>query len=325
MASHPILALHEGAQGRVWIGTGGNGVLCLARGLTFNWRTANGLPSDVVPGIIEDAGGNVWLATDAGIYQANRRTVDSALNNSQASFASKLMSDARTLYEPSRPYGPARALLSPRGSIWFVTSEGVLNIDPRQSEADSTSLPVYIESVSISGRPPVPVLRAAAWTERRKTNDVLRVHPDFTSFDVWFTALSLSASDKIQFRHRLEGSDADWVDDGTTRFAHYSRLPYGQYRFRVAARRADGTWDEAATPFAFEIPTPLYLRKWALALYALAAVALVTGVVRVVSHRRLRPGIGATRTAAIPRTGAHAHRVGICMTKWARNSRSYPS
>jgi len=41
-------------------------------------------------------------------------------------------------------------------------------------------------------------------------------------------------------------------------------------------------------PFAFELPTPIYLRKWALVLYALAAVALIARVVRVVSHRRLK-------------------------------------
>src|SRR5690242_16539624 len=132
------------------------------------------------------------------------------------------MSDARTSYEPARPYGGIRALLSPQGSIWFVTSEGVLNIDARQTESDSTLLPVYIESISIGGQTPIPVLEAGGWTQRRLTNAPLSLRRGVSSFDVWFTALSYSTSDKLQFRHRLDGSDSDWVQDGTTRFAHYS-------------------------------------------------------------------------------------------------------
>ena len=70
--------------------------------------------------------------------------------------------------------------------------------------------------------------------------------------------------------------------------ARYGRLPYGHYRFRVAARNADGAWQEAAETFAFVVPTPLYFQTWAICLYAVAAVALVAGIVRLVSHRRLR-------------------------------------
>jgi ligand-binding sensor domain-containing protein/signal transduction histidine kinase len=286
--ARPILALHEGAEGRLWVGTGGGGLICVWKGLHFNWKTGNGMPSDVVPGVIEDPGGNLWLATAAGIYQASRRAIETLLSNSQETFTCKLVSDAKTGYDPAMPFGATRALLSPEGSIWFVTSEGVLNIDARRPEAEFNSLPVYIERVSINGRASFPVLRAGAWSRSGPTNAALTIHGDLTSLDVWSTGPSLSASDKIHFRHRLEGSDPDWVDDGTNRFAHYSRLPYGQYHFRVAARRGDGVWEEAATPFTFELPTPIYLRTWALALYGVAAVALVAGVVRMVSHRRLR-------------------------------------
>jgi ligand-binding sensor domain-containing protein/signal transduction histidine kinase len=283
----PILALHEGTQGQLWVGTAGNGLVCLWKGLNFSWKTGSGIPSDVVPGIVEDAAGNLWLATAAGICQASRNAVDTALSNSQTAFACKLISDAKTLWTSGTPFGAIRAVVSPQGSLWFATSEGVLNIDARQPDTELSSMPVYMESVSLNGRPAFSVLRAAAWSEGGPTN-ALTVHSDLTSLDVWFTAPSLSAPDKIRFRHKLEGSDPDWVDDGTTRFAHYSRLPYGQYRFHVAARRPEGLWEEAVVPFAFEIPTPIYLRSWALVLYGLAAVGFVAGAVRMVSHRRLR-------------------------------------
>ncbi len=284
----PILALYEGEQGRLWIGTAGSGLACLANGLSFSWNAANGVPSDVVAGIVEDAARNLWLATGAGIYRVNRNAVEKSLTGSQTPLACKLISDAKTACESTTPFGATRALLASEGNLWFATSEGLLNVDARQPEMESASLPVYLESASLNGRPPFSLLRAGGWSAVGSNNALVTVHGDLSSLDVWFTALSFSAPEKIRFRHKLEGSDADWVDDGTTRFAHYSRMPYGRYQFRVAARNADGPWEEGATPFAVEVPTPIYFRSWAIILYAISAAALVAGVVRVVSHRRLR-------------------------------------
>jgi len=78
------------------------------------------------------------------------------------------------------------------------------------------------------------------------------------------------------------------VDDAGVRSVPYRRLPYGRYTFRVAARNGRRDWHEAAETFAFVVPTPLYLQVWAICLYAISAVALVAGIVRIVSHRRLR-------------------------------------
>jgi signal transduction histidine kinase len=111
---------------------------------------------------------------------------------------------------------------------------------------------------------------------------------DLKSLEFHFTALDFSAPDEVQFRHKLEGNDPDWVDDAGTRSARYGKLPYGRYLLRVAARTTDGKWQEASRTFAFIVPTPLYFQTWALYLYVLAAVALVAGIVRLVSHRRLR-------------------------------------
>jgi signal transduction histidine kinase len=111
---------------------------------------------------------------------------------------------------------------------------------------------------------------------------------DLRSLEIHFTALSFTAPEKTRFRHKLEGFDPDWVEDGPARSKRFDRLPYGSYKFRVAAHTGDGVWREAATPLAFILPTPLYLQSWAIGLYCIAAIALVAAVVREVSHRRLR-------------------------------------
>jgi signal transduction histidine kinase len=142
--------------------------------------------------------------------------------------------------------------------------------------------------VAFNGEPPISLFRGVLWSSP-VTNPVAFQGPvDLRSLEVRFTALNYASPGDMRFRHQLEGWDGGWVDDGASRRAVYSYLPHGHYRFRVAARSANGPWHMAPETFEFVVPTPVYLQKWAVSLYILAAVALVAGVVRIVSHRRLR-------------------------------------
>ncbi|MDB6123105.1 MAG: Histidine kinase [Pedosphaera sp.] len=288
---HPIIALHEDKEGRLWAGTAGGGLACLMKGARVNWNSGNGLPNDFVCGIVEDAKQNIWLATGAGIYRISRNTIQKSLNDPRIALACELTSDAKTTYDPATVFGGTRALLSPEGTLWFATAEGVLNVNTRQPEIEPASLPVYIESVAFNGQPPVSVLRGAAWSSAVSDSAPAIVRGDLRSLEIYFTALNFSAPEKVRFRHKLEGFDPDWIDDGTGRVARYGRLPYGHYELRVAARKVDGIWQEATTTFPLEVPTPLYFRPWAIFLYVISAVVVVAGIVRVVSHRRLRSAL----------------------------------
>lgn len=285
---HPILALHEDDQGRLWIGTDGGGLIALANGAELDWNASNGLPNNVVSGVVQDKSRNLWLATGAGICRINRSDLRKSVADPRVSLACRMISEVKT--EPASPtyFGGVRAALSPDGELWFATSEGVLNVDTHQSEIEPTTFPVYIESVAFNGQPAISVFRGGLWSAPVTNKTAFRAPVDLKSLEIRFTALNYSTPGEVHFRHKLEGWDADWVDVGATRTARYPHLPYGHYRFRVAARIADGPWQESPQTFSFVVPTPLYAQKWAITLYVIIAIALIAGIVRMVSHRRLR-------------------------------------
>jgi signal transduction histidine kinase/ligand-binding sensor domain-containing protein len=283
-----VLALHEGEQGRLWIGAAGGGLACVFNGIKMNWNISNGLPNDIVAGLAEDGAKNLWLATGAGIYRVNRNDVQRALDNSRIPLACKLISEAKTASASTTVFGGTRAVLSPDGELWFATSDGVLNVDTHQSEIAPSLFPVYIENAALNGEVPISLLRGVLWSPAGDTGTPFKTPVDLRSLEVHFTALSYVAPEDIRFRHKLEGFDPDWVNDAGVRSVRYGRLPYGHYRFRVAARNLDGDWQEATGTFAFVVPTPLYFQSWAVFIYCMSAVALVAGIVRIVSHRRLR-------------------------------------
>ena len=284
-----ILALYEDDLKQLWAGPAGGGLLCFSNGTSEYWTTNNGLPKGIISGIVEDRAKNLWLAMDTGIYCLSRDDIGKTRENRRTPLAFKLVSPARTQSDLTTIYGGTRAMLAADGYLWFATSEGVLNMDTHQSIIDAAPFPIYLESAIINNLPLISLLTGSRWsTTNRNDNTPLRTPVDIRSLEVHFTALNFTTPEDVQFRHRLEGNDPDWVDDSGARLARYGHLSHGSYRFHLAARVGDGPWQEARETFTFIVPTHIYYQTWAICLYVIIATGLIAGIVRVISHRRLR-------------------------------------
>jgi ligand-binding sensor domain-containing protein/signal transduction histidine kinase len=305
-AGPSIIALHEDARGRMWIGTAAAGLACWTGQRCPSWSVQNGLPDDSVYGVLVDADGDLWLACGRGIFRAPQDSVQDALVKGEP-FRCKLMLASRSadFQLPSPEFGGVRALQAHDGRLWFATPDGLVVVDRSGPDLSRIlSPPVYLENIYVNGKPWDG--RGDRSEARRKdlggrgragrlavvsTNPnapPIRFPTDVESVEFEFTAPSFVAPDKLNFRYQLEGEDRDWVDAGPERRARYGRLAYGDYRFRVAVSQVDGVWSEAVEQFTFRVPTPLWRAPVAIAFYILTAAAVVAGLARVVSTRRLR-------------------------------------
>ena len=83
--------------------------------------------------------------------------------------------------------------------------------------------------------------------------------------DITYTALSLISSEKIRFRHKLEGLDENWFEAGTRRTINFSHLPPGNYTFTVTATNSDGIWNANGKSIKIEVLAPFYRTRWFIA------------------------------------------------------------
>ncbi len=109
----PVLTLQEDAASRLWIGSAGRGLTCLANGVAMNWNTNSGLPGAMVSGLAWDGDGNLWLVTDTGIDRAVRAEVERALQDPRLPLVCREISEAKTtplllpnLWRIARGFGP---------------------------------------------------------------------------------------------------------------------------------------------------------------------------------------------------------------------------
>jgi hypothetical protein len=123
---------------------------------------------------------------------------------------------------------------------------------------------------------------------------VLKYDEDIVSFE--FAALDFAAPERNQYMFMLEGFDRDWIRAGNRRFALYSRLPGGDYVFRVRGSNSDGVWNQSGAAVSIRVIPPYWETWWfrGLAVLAFAGLLIIVyqyRVRRAVEIERMRTQI----------------------------------
>lgn len=285
---HCLLVTGDGA---VWIGSDGMGLGRLKDGHMAFITAAQGLASDHISQIAADDNGWFWFGGDTGIFRARQSELEAVAEGRLARLKAVVrygeQEGVPALHPTADDWGSA--LRSRDGRLWLPLGEALAIIDPKKPQ-DSFEPPiVIINRIQMDDRTVASYhgLLPEEDYDLRRPPAHLRLPPGHRRLEFDFTGLSFRAPEGIRFLFQLEGFDNQWIDAGTQRSASYSRLPPGDYRFRVRAC-SDGLWDEADATVAFTV-TPFMWQRWWFQLAALAGFTfVVAAIARYVSHHRLR-------------------------------------
>jgi len=231
-----IIFIHEDWAQRLWVSFNGNVLHRFDRKQEkfIPISSKEGLPANVVRGILEDNKGNLWLSTrKGGLFKYNpdtkthqRYDVSNGLHTNEFSGA---------------------CFKNKQGEMFFGGTCGFSVFHP-----DSIQKNTYIS--------PVVITRFRIFDEEVENFDPAGIevdqHKNFFAFD--FAALSYSMPEKNQYAYKLEGFDKDWVQSKERRYASYTNLDPGEYTFRVKGSNYDGVWNEEGTSAKVIIKPPYW-------------------------------------------------------------------
>jgi ligand-binding sensor domain-containing protein/signal transduction histidine kinase len=280
LSNDAVISLYEDSEGSLWIGTNGGGLNRLRDGQLTAYTTRNGLLDDVVYRILEDGQNNLWLSCRKGIFHIGKKELDEFAHGRISSIAPVAYDTADGMMTRECSGGGDPAGWKGRdGKLWFPTLKGVAMIDPQRIRTNSHAPPVVIEEIRIDDKSIEP-------SER------IELPAGTTRFDLYYTAPSFVAPEKVRFKYRLEGFDKDWIDSGTRRIAYYTNLRPGAYTFRVIASNNDGVWNETGATFGLYLKPYFYQTYWFYAA-CLFGVALLTWLLFRLRVRGMRAQFGA--------------------------------
>ena len=266
-ASYVFDFLGDG-NGDLWIATD-HGLL-RKRGLDLLvFDHHKGLPRDKVFRIIDDGQGNLWLPSNQGVFRLDRSDLIAVAAGARSQLAVDVVdhTDGMPSSQGNGASTPA-GWLTREGHLMFPTAEGLAVIDPQRVDGNARlrKAPVVIEDVAIDGAP-------------QAVQDHYALSPDVERIAVAYAGLGFRAPDKMRYRYRLEGFDADWVEAGERTEAIYTNLAPGQYQLRVQAMGLPLDWEDSRrvgeARLALSVATPYWRRPWVLVLAGLALVGLV--------------------------------------------------
>lgn len=285
-----IRCLCSTPDGSLWIGYAGFGLGCLKSGHLSRITSGQGLFDDYVSQIVPDGRGWIWFGGDRGIFKVRETDLQQAAENPRTRVRSIHYGRGEGLpgLQATFEFAPG-AIRSHDGRIWIPTQSALVVVNPQDPEANSKPPPVFLKSMVVDGKTvaayggPLPVDGAM---DLRKPV-ALKLPPDHRDIEFDFTALGFSAPENVRLQYRLDGLDNDWIDSNPERRASFSRLPAGNYCFRVRAGNNEGIWNTAGAALAFAVTPFLWQRLWFQALIVLLLAAIIFIVVRYIYFRRL--------------------------------------
>ncbi len=222
----------------------------------------HGLPSNVISNIVIDEDENLWLTTNRGIT----RFAPNELTFSNFDRNDGLVND----------YFTAGAIfINKQGKLFFGGSQGIDSFHPETVVGNPFPPKIEITEFQLMNKPVMPsqsdvLSRAIGVTE------TIELDYQQSIFAFEFSALDFTIIKKNQYAYRLVGFDNSWQFVGSRRYASYTNIPPGKYRFEVKGTNNDGLWSTSPTGINIQQHAAPWQTWWAKLLYLLAALSLLS-------------------------------------------------
>ncbi len=259
LGNNDVMHIFTDQKGNTWLSTFGGGLNRLyfdgGRPKFEVISTDDGLSSNIVLSATDDTEGNIWLATESGLSSFNP--------------ASKAVRNY-TKYNGIRPtsFSEATCATMDDGSVLFGTYDDIYRIVPELFEDNSTDRRLIISGLSIDGT-------------RMPFAENMVIPHDCSFFRIDFASLDFSSSDNVSFSYMLEGYDKKWISSSGSNRATYSRIPPGNYIFKVKETYPDSDAPAEEIGIAVRVEASIWNSLFAKIIYVILVVGVIVLIFRM--------------------------------------------
>ena len=255
LSNNEVNSIHVAHDGMLWLSTQ-NGLdrFDLRSGEIKFFTSRNGLGGNALSCVLEDDQGQLWIATNKGI---------SSFDPVKKTFRNFTTADG--LPGPEMGGWGACGHTS-QGLMVFAGFSGSTVFRPESVATNSYVPPVVFTEFRLLG--PQQSIVQSPLAQTSPDGSTMTLSHDENLFSLTFAALSYSDPTARRYRYMLEGLDSSWNEvDSDHRSVTYTRLPTGNYRFRVQSATSNSNWSEPGAEMKITILPPWWSSWWFRTLY----------------------------------------------------------
>lgn len=260
-----LTGIHIDNQKRLWFSSEGRGIFL------YNYETdsfqniseKDGLPNNVVYGILDDQFGNIWVSSNKGLASFPPFDIKAQKHYTQGDGMQSNEFNYKSSFKASN------------GKLYFGGINGFNSFYPQEliTNINEVVPPIEITGLRLLGENDLKKEKYIMQQINKK--EPVRLKYDNSSFTISFISLSYIAPTKNQYAYKLEGVDDDWIHIGNNRSVTYVNLAPGKYTFRVKASNNHNIWNETGAELKFEILPPFWFSLPAKIFYVIAILLLI--------------------------------------------------
>lgn len=277
LADASVTCLFEDSRGTIWVGTGGSGVDRMHEDSYMtsfeHLGTHDGLASDDIIGILQDAAGTVWIVSGRGI---------SRLDSTAAEFLSWGPADGFQQRFSQNAY-----LARSDGRFMLGGPEGIDLFRPDALDHPDIPPPVVFANVSVvalpDDEPARTSIRARAF-RAALNRGIIELRPEDAALVLDFAVLDYVDPLRNRLSVTLWGGPAEKMELGSQNRAVLGGLAPGDYELRLSGATAGGVWNHEGAVLQIMVKPPFWKTGWFIAI--VVAVALSIGLFIIVARTK---------------------------------------
>ncbi len=244
-----------------------------------SYNLNNGLPSDVVLGILEDEQGMLWVSSENNL---------SKFDPQKEIFES--YAEIKRLMTVNN-FSEASIIKKQNKKLVFGYSGGIIQFDP-QDIANNNFQPYIALTKFLLFNKELNIDENNILTHNIDDMQAIVLKHNQNFFSITYAALDYTDPQNILYAYKLEGFDEDWNYVQKQRIANYTNLPKGKYVFRIKSTNSEGVWTNNERQLNIEVLPSFWETNVAYLLYALLiALLFYFGFRILLSFYRLKENV----------------------------------
>jgi ligand-binding sensor domain-containing protein/two-component sensor histidine kinase len=243
-------------QKYLWAGLNGLGIWRIDTSTQEAWNMSleQGLPNDVIYGLLSDDKGRIWASTNAGIS-----CIQPLYDGAQKAIVLRNFSSADGLQ--SSEFNRYAYLKLKNGQLLFGGVNGLNIFYPEEVLRTDPAPLLAITDIRIRNRSLLFGSNGNEMLFSPSYESQLVLQPDQDMLSIEFAVMEFTNPSKNKFKYKLVGYTDDWIDAGFSREANFTNLDPGEYEFTVIGCSSEGVWNETGKTLRIVV-LPHWWQTW---------------------------------------------------------------